>query len=61
MRVGRHWTYQVRTGFDRRVEEIKVVRELTVASSDGYELAGPLGAGMADSGQDLERGARLGE
>lgn len=43
MKSGKHWTYQVRAGFDRRVETIRVLRPLTVASVDGFELAGPLG------------------
>lgn len=43
MRVGKTWTYQVRAGFDRRIETVKVVRALTVASADGFELAGPSG------------------
>lgn len=43
MKVGKHWTYQVRAGFDRRVAEVRVLRPLTVASVDGFELVGPLG------------------
>src|SRR5471030_2951975 len=43
MKIGKHWTYQIRAGFDRRVETIKVLRPLTVASVDGFELASPLG------------------
>ena len=43
MKVGKHWTYQVRAGFDRRVEPVKVLRPLAVASSAGFELTGPLG------------------
>jgi hypothetical protein len=43
MKLGNHWNYQVRAGFDRRVEPVKVLRALTVASTDGFELAGPLG------------------
>jgi len=43
MKVGRHWTYQVRAGFDRRVGAVKVLRPLPVASVDGFELAGPMG------------------
>jgi len=43
MKVGRHWTYQVRAGFDRKVESLQVIRPLTVASADGFELSGPLG------------------
>jgi len=43
MKVGRHWTYQVRAGFDRRVESVRVVRPLAIASVDGFELGGPLG------------------
>jgi len=43
MKVGKQWNYQVRAGFDRRIEPITVRRQITVASADGYELAGPLG------------------
>lgn len=54
MKTGKHWTYQVRAGFDRRVAEVKVLRPLTVASLDGFELAGPLGVSrLAWSGGTL--------
>ena len=43
MKVGQHWTYQVRTAFDVNVQPIKVLRPLPVASAPGYELTGPLG------------------
>ncbi len=43
MRVGKHWTYQVRAGFDRRVEPVRVIRSLPVDSVNGFELGGPLG------------------
>jgi len=43
MKVGKHWTYQVRSNFETRVEPIKVLRPMAVASASGYELVGPLG------------------
>ena len=57
MKTGKHWTYQVRAGFDRRVETIKVLRPLTVASVDGYEIASPLGISrLAWVGNQLDGG-----
>jgi hypothetical protein len=43
MKVGKHWTYQIRAGFDRRVEPVKILRPLTVASVDGFEFVSPMG------------------
>ena len=43
MQVNKKWTYRVRAGFERHTIPIRVVRELTVASTTGYELASPLG------------------
>ncbi len=54
MKVGQHWTYEVRSGFDIRVESIKVLRPLTVAGADGFELSGPLGVSrLAWRGDEL--------
>ena len=44
MEVGKTWTYQVTGEFDRHIAPIKVSQEVTVASRNGFELAGPLGA-----------------
>ncbi len=41
--VGKTWTYRVQAGFDHRIESIRVMRALSVASVEGFELAGPLG------------------
>lgn len=43
MQVGRSWKYSVNTGFDSYVLPTKVVRELSVANTRGYEISGPLG------------------
>jgi len=43
MKVGKSWTYRVRAGFERHTVPIRVAREVTVASTTGYELASPLG------------------
>lgn len=40
---GRTWTYNVRTGFPRSVEELKVERPIAVAGVDGWQLGSPLG------------------
>lgn len=40
---GRSWTYLVQSGFNSFVDEVKVTRRLSVASSPGAELSGPLG------------------
>ena len=43
MRVGQTWTYQVTADFQVFVELISVTRRIAVGSTDGFELAGPLG------------------
>lgn len=43
LEVGRSWTYLVQSGFNSYVDEVKVTRRLSVASSPGAELSGPLG------------------
>ena len=43
MKKGKHWKYQVRSGFETRVEPVSVLRPLAVASAEGFELTGPLG------------------
>ena len=43
MKVNKRWTYRVTAGFDRHTVPIRVVREVTVASTRGYELASTLG------------------
>jgi hypothetical protein len=43
MKVHRRWTYRVRAGFERHTVPITVSREITVASTTGFELASPLG------------------
>jgi len=41
---GMQWTYDVRTGFGAgHVAEVRVARRLSVAGSEGFELAGALG------------------
>ncbi|MBX7133099.1 MAG: hypothetical protein K1X67_10525 [Fimbriimonadaceae bacterium] len=41
--VGSKWTYSVRAGFLSRVEDLKVLRTISVADVEGYELTGPMG------------------
>lgn len=43
MKAGKHWKYNVRTGLGSQVVQVKVLRPLAVASTQGYELTGPLG------------------
>ncbi|RYG35130.1 hypothetical protein EON81_13635 [bacterium] len=40
---GRSWTYSIRAGFEVAVEQVKVVRPISVAGAAGMELVGPLG------------------
>ncbi|MCO5296201.1 MAG: hypothetical protein M9921_05025 [Fimbriimonadaceae bacterium] len=43
LELGRSWTYNVRTGFPRSVEQLKVEAPTAVAGVDGWQLASPLG------------------
>lgn len=43
MTVGKSWKYSISAGFDSYVLPVKVVRELSVANTRGFELSGPLG------------------
>lgn len=40
---GAKWTYRLRAGFVERVEEVRVVRKLSVDGVAGWELNGPMG------------------
>lgn len=43
LEVGNRWSYAVRSGFLSRVEDIEVVRSLSVAGTTGFEVRGPTG------------------
>lgn len=41
--IGKVWTYEIRLGIPKRVEQIKVTRKTAVGGVIGVELEGPLG------------------
>jgi len=43
LEVGHRWSYAVRGGFLIRVEDVQVVRSMSVAGTSGYEIRGPTG------------------
>jgi hypothetical protein len=44
-RTGLTWTYSVRTGFGAQfVEDVRIMRRLSVTGAEGFELSGPMGA-----------------
>ncbi|HRF58407.1 MAG TPA: hypothetical protein PLH94_00670 [Fimbriimonadaceae bacterium] len=43
LEVGHRWSYAVRGGFLSRVEDVQVVRSMSVAGTSGYEIRGPTG------------------
>lgn len=42
--MGNKWTYEVKTDFDSRVDDVAVVSRVPVGTVEGYELASPTGA-----------------
>jgi len=43
LRTGTEWTYRVRSGFDLRIELVRVTGPIAVAGGDGWQLNGPMG------------------
>lgn len=43
LRKGTEWTYRVRSGFDTRIEPMRVVAPIAVSGGEGWKLVGPMG------------------